>query len=339
MSPAGPDQPQGPIVGAHNLDMLQSMLNLVLISSGRFIKEHQSGGGTGKMQTALQHAAPIASERFHDALDELENEVRLAQTVLRRDLALMKQEKKRKEQALKERAEKARMATEPKSAGNEVQKVSTPLTPPAPVENGPEKTQEPEKPLEREAERAAPPSIDTTAAPPPERDPLFDETPTTANPHDDGGLDFDAMFADPMETTGDGVNDDLDMMDTSGDLGFTFDEGPVLLPGLEDFANAKGTDVDKNAQASTTVDLDIAMADLPDPAAVTKAPVDQPATTTAPVPAPAPADTPKPETNSEDVMGDLVVDDLDDLFNMDDYDENANPEHSEFEKAWFNFDD
>jgi hypothetical protein len=81
------------------------------------------------------------------------------------------------------------------------------------------------------------------------------------------------------------------------------------------------------------------MADLPDPAAVTKAPVDQPATTTAPVPAPAPADTPKPETNSEDVMGDLVVDDLDDLFNMDDYDENANPEHSEFEKAWFNFDD
>ena len=75
-----------------HMETLQTMLNLVYLNSGRFLKEQQAGGGTGRMKQQLQHLVPSATERLPDALDELENEVRLAQTVLRRDMALLKQE-------------------------------------------------------------------------------------------------------------------------------------------------------------------------------------------------------------------------------------------------------
>ena len=359
-----------PVVGSRNLDTLQSMMNLVLIQSGRFIKEHQAGGGNnGRQKQALRNAVPVATERFQDALDELENEVRLAQTVLRRDLALLKQDRKKREIAAKEKeAERARVAAESKTLGSvekieeiRVEKVSTPAQPEAPAQKEPVKADEPEKPLEREDEKVLPPPIETSVTQPTERDPLFDGTPTTANAQENE-FDFDAMFGDTMDASGDNNNNnnEYDMMDTSGDLGFNFDtdEGPSLLRGLEDFA--KSGDDDNTAQNASNMDLDmdITMGDLPGLNTTTNdtaAPAEQPAP---PKPAEIPTSQPPVEatnndttgntnndtanndssgnvdTTNDDLMGGMVTDNLDDLFNMDEYE---NPENSSFDDAFFNF--
>ncbi|KAH7385881.1 hypothetical protein BKA66DRAFT_511226 [Pyrenochaeta sp. MPI-SDFR-AT-0127] len=350
------EQPNGPAVsGTHNLDTLQSMLNLIFLQSGRFIKEHQAGGGTGRMKLGLQRAVPVATERFHDALDELENEVRLAQTVLRRDLALLKQDRKKKEAAAKQHeAEKARLAAESRNAPPKtieepvkIEKVSTPVPPemPSPTVQ-PAKVDEPDAPLKREEEPAPPPPIDTTASDEPERDPLFDGTPTTANPHE-SEFDFDAMFGDAMDTAGDTNHDDI--MDTSGDMHFNLDdgnEGPSLLRGLEDFAKSSDN---TNANQATSMDIDFPMTDLPDLNTIPPPTAEQPSTTkpaeppTTQPPAVDAKDDAKPDTKPDtkdtttdnDIMATVVADDLEDLFNMDEYE---NPENSSFDDAFFNFD-
>jgi hypothetical protein len=366
--PPAQEQPNAPpVVGAHHLDALQSMLNLVFLQSGRFIKEHQSGGGSERMKLALQRAVPVANERFHDALDELENEVRLAQVVMRRDLALLKQDRKKREVAAKEKeAEKARLVAEsrnapivPKIPEPVVEKVSTPAQPEPPAEQEPEKASSPEKVLEREEENVPPP-IDTTIETTTERDPLFDGTPTTANPQETE-FDFDAMFGDAMDTSGDGTNPD-DLMDTAGNMDFNFDEGPSLLRGLEDFA--KDSDDDANpAQNATNMDIDLSMPDLPDlnasieipapaepavPIKVATPPPPPPVPEVAPVEPPAStnvknetenkdtaAATNPDTTATDDLMGGMMTtDNLDDLFNMDEYE---NPEQSSFDDAFFNF--
>jgi hypothetical protein len=364
-----------PVVGAHNLDALQSMLNLIFLQSGRFIKEHQSGGGTGRMKLAMQRAVPVATERFHDALDELENEVRLAQVVMRRDLALLKQDRKRRETAAKEKeAEKARLAAESRNVGAveqqqapTVEKVSTPAQPEIPAEAEPEKENEPEKTQERE-EVHVPPPIDTLIETTTERDPLFDGTPTTANPQENE-FDFDAMFGDAMDTSGDNTNQD-DLMDTSGNMDFNFDEGPSLLRGLEDFAKDSDDDNTNSAQTASNMDIDLSMPDLPDlstgieapppndPTTTTKVATPQPPTTqpapiepsttttattttisnndTAGQDPPTNVDTTNQDTTTanDDLMGGMMTDNLDDLFNMDEYE---NPEQSSFDDAFFNF--
>jgi hypothetical protein len=370
MSAVKPEQPAQeqpsapPVVGAHHLDALQGMLNLIFLQSGKFIREHQSGGGSGRMKLALQRAVPVANERFHDALDELENEVRLAQVVMRRDLALLKQDRKKRETAAKEKeAERARLAAESRNTPvvqkmpePVVEKVSTPAQPEAPAEKEPEKPNEPEI-LERE-EETVPPPIDTAVETTTERDPLFDGTPTTANPQDNE-FDFDAMFGDAMDTTGDGTNAD-DLMDTSGTMDFNFDEGPSLLRGLEDFAKDSDDDNANPAQNATNMDIDLSMPDLPDlnasieipapaePSVPIKVATPQPLPVAPAAPAEPPATTTTNEiatkdttattnqdtTATDDLMGGMMTDNLDDLFNMDEYE---NPEQSSFDDAFFNF--
>ncbi|KAF2029203.1 hypothetical protein EK21DRAFT_101282 [Setomelanomma holmii] len=346
------------IVGDQHLATLQSMLNLLFLQSGRFIKEQQSGGGTGRQKLALQRAVPVAAERFHDALDELEKEVRLRQVVVRRDLALLYQDRRKREvEARQKEAEKARLAAESRSVGNvetkveevKIEKVSTPAQPEALTETEPEKNDEPEMSLKREEEKVLPPPIETTNEPTEERDPLFDGTPTTANLQNDD-FDFDAMFGDAMETTGDNSNQD-NMMDTSGDMDFNFDEDPSLLRGLEDFA--KSGEDENAAQNASTIDINMTMADLPDLHTTTNAPVEQLAEqlattkveesqTTQP---PADTTTNNDASNNDsannnaandDGMGGMVTEtaNLDDLFDLDEY---ANPEDSAFDDAFFNF--
>jgi hypothetical protein len=353
-----------PAAHKHNLETLQSMMNLVLISSGRFIKEHQSGGGTGRHRSNLRAAVPVATERFQDALDELENEVRLAQTVLRRDLALLKQDRKKREIAAKEKeAEKARQVVVTRTMGNavkleevRVEKVSTPTEPDALPALEPAKQDEPERFSERTDEKMLPPPIETSHPPPTERDPLFDGTPTTANPQEND-FDFDAMFGDEMDIGGDNNDTYGDMMDTSGDMAFDFGDGDgdgdgqSLLRGLEDFA--KSGDEDNAVQSTSNMDMDITRSGLPDINPTIEVPAPAPAIPPAP-PKPAEAPTTQPPaaptnhdttTNTDaaknlaaadDMMADMPtdnLDDLDDLFNMDEYE---NPENSSFDDA-FNF--
>lgn len=348
-----------------------------LIQSGRFIKEHQAGGGTGRMKLGMQRAVPIATERFQDALDELENEVLLAQTVMRRDLVLLKENRKKREAAAKQHeAERARQAAEAKKAPSQappspplpvakeeethvkIEKDTTPksVEPTSSHESKPPARQE-QADLKREEDHIPPPIKTDNMEPP--RDPLFDGTPTTANPQE-SEFDFEAMFGDSaMDTGGDENNQDM-MMDMSGDMGFNLDDGndgSSLLRGLEDFA--KSGDNSNNSGQNSNLDLDMPMPDLPDlntassgqpapaPEAETKKeptpktdapkPVTAPpagASTAAAVPEPV-ADTKTKENadNGSDVMT-MAVNDLEDLFNMDEYE---NPENSSFADAFFNF--
>ncbi|RMZ70730.1 tubulin-tyrsoine ligase [Pyrenophora seminiperda CCB06] len=356
-----------------HIGTLEEMLNLTFKHSGLYIKELQADGGTGRMKQQLQRVIPHATERFHDALDELENEVRLAQTVLRRDMALLKQDRKKREAAAKQHeVEKARLAAESKPV-QAVTVVAEPVTveksptpaPPEPVvkQEAPEpakaKEPEPEPPVQREAEDTkAPPPIETHLEPP--KDPLFDATPTTGN-HQDSEFDFDAMFGDHMDETGDD-NPHNDMMDTTDDMHFNLDGGndePSLLRGLEDFA--KGS-TDDNANQSSNMDMDFTMPDLPgfdittdsktntntdtNANTATKPAPPQPEPEPEPEPAlkpdePKPVAQPPPEANKEetstndDMLGTMATDNLEDLFNMDEYE---NPEQSSFDDAFFNFD-
>ncbi|RAR04927.1 hypothetical protein DDE82_004177 [Stemphylium lycopersici] len=375
---AGQEQPPAPAAPAsQHTDTLQSMLNLIFLHSGRFLKETQAGGGSGRMKQQLQRVVPHATERFHDALDELENEVRLAQTVLRRDMALLKQDRKKKEAAAKQHeVEKARLAAESRNAPAarvddapvKEEKAATPPPPEPPAvqdvpespkakEPGPEP--EPAKKEREDAKAPPPPPIETNVEPP--KDPLFDATPTTANPHE-SDFDFDAMFGDAMDTSGD-HHPHHDMMDTSGDMDFNLDDGndgQSLLRGLEDFAK---DGEDNNANQTSNMDIDFTVPDLPgldmntndnsntnadNNAAVAEkpAPEPEPAPVPAPVAAPKaeepkPAAQPPPEekkeetTNNDDMMATMATDDLEDLFNMDEYE---NPEQSSFDDAFFNFD-
>lgn len=319
------------------------------------------------MKQQLQRAVPHATERFHDALDELENEVRLAQAVLRRDMALLKQDRKKREAAAKQHeVEKARLAAESNNAPApveealvKVEKVATPAPPEPPVSQAQE-APEAASAKESETEQAPKKEEDVKPPPPPpietdvepSKDPLFDATPTTGNAQE-SEFDFDAIFGDAMDTSGD--NPHNDMMDTSGDMDFTLDDGndgPSLLRGLEDFAKDSHDD---NANQASNMDIDFAMSDLPglDMNTETNATTNDNATAakpTAPEPEPEPEPAPKAEepkpaeqppaeekkeetitTTNEEMM---ATDDLEDLFNMDEYE---NPEQSQFDDAFFNF--
>lgn len=329
------------------------------MTAGRFIKEHQVGGSDGRMKQGLQRAVPLATERFHDALDELENEVRLAQTVLRRDLALLKQDRKKREAAAKEHeAQRARAAAESRlSVHAKKEEVAvkaestTPATqaePPPPVEQ-PAKVSTPEAVPKVEDESAQPPATETTAAPP--ADPLFDEMTNDDLPEQE--FDFDFEFGDAMDTSANN-NDAGNAMDTSGDMDFNLDEGPSLLRGLEDFANAKGSNDDNSA--SNNMDIDFSMSDLPDVSTDTKPiveqpkpaePVQQPAVPaddtkdSKPVEEPADikaaVDTNDANNSNDEPMETMTTDNLDDLFNLDDYDQGGGDD-SAFNDAFFNFD-
>ncbi len=327
------------------------------LTSGRFIKEHQAGGGTGRMKQAMQRAVPVATERFQDALDELENEVRMAQTVLRRDLALLKQDRKKREAAAKQHeVERARLAAASSlsvPATNEEVAVKPESTTPAaqhelsPPTEQPAKVDTPEADLKREEEPEHPRPVEANTAS--SADPIPDNAHTNGNPQDQD-FDFDFEFGDHMDTAGDNA-DTADMMDTSGDMDFNLDEGPSLLRGLEDFA--KDGD-DNNAGAETNMDMDFPMPDLPDMNTDTKPPGEQKNPTEPPRQPATQTDNAKDNkpvqeasetkatkevkdtTNNDEPLETMVTDNLEDLFNLDDYETAEGG--SAFDDAFFSFD-
>ncbi|KAF2005587.1 hypothetical protein P154DRAFT_518349 [Amniculicola lignicola CBS 123094] len=307
------------------LDNLQAMMNLVLITSGRYLKEQRDGGGSGRTQFGMKRTIPAAFERFHDSLDELEMEVRQAQAVLRRDLALLQADRIQREQA--EAAERQRLAAASSAKKLAPVRPEPAAAPPEPLAAQPKAAAEQLPPTEESstAEKKAaelPPPIATNDVP--ERDPLFDPTPTTGNPQDTE-FDFEAMFGDSLDDVGDASNNqDVDMDASGADLSFTMDDsGPSLLRGLEEFAKAgdEGT-------GDTNMDIDFAMPDLPDLG--TTQPPPQP---TAPkVESPPAVQPPPPPAETADQFDTMATDSFDDLFNMD-----GEPESTEFDDAFFGF--
>ncbi|KAF2269889.1 hypothetical protein CC78DRAFT_564563 [Lojkania enalia] len=325
-----PEQPKA-LPAAHTLDQLQAMMNLVLVQSGRYIKEIHRGDAYGRQQFQFKRAIPAAHERFQDSLDELENELHLSQAVLRRDLALLQADRLKREQA--EAAERQRLAAESSAKKKAPVKTEEPAADPkdtskqaeAATQNDQKASAEPEA---AKTEAKQPPAIDPSASQP---DPLFDPTPTTANLQDNE-LDFDAIFDDsalglPADGSGD-VNMD------GPDLGFNLDDsGPSLLRGLEDFAKSGD---DTNTQINTNMDLDFPIPELPDST------IDQPTAEPPNVNKPAESSTgqlaAEPEMTdnaANDLFDAMVTDSMDDLFNLD----NDMPEHTQFDNAFFGFED
>lgn len=303
------------------------------------------------MQFQLKRAVTAGSERFHDSLDELETEIRTAQAVLRRDLAQLRAERKQKEQAVKEKeVEKARLAAEPKHLPPPVkEEVASPPAPaPAPAPARPAtatatataiatptphtvKSEPVPVKVEPAPEKAPTPKVPTPPA---------DTSLAHADNMDmaqDSEFDFDAMFGDSaMDTSADQTNDHAQLnLDAGADLNFTIDDQPDqpdqpdLLRGLEDFAKS-GTDSDNPAPNNTSanLDLDFNMTDMPDLNA--NPPPEQP-TTTKPVEE---TTNQQPTTTDELNLDTMTTDNLDDLFDLDDYE---NPEATQFDDAFFGF--
>jgi len=70
------------------LDNLQSMINAILIETGRALRTADRSGGKSMAQAniRLRNFMPLAESNFHNALDELEGDILRAKAVLGRDL-------------------------------------------------------------------------------------------------------------------------------------------------------------------------------------------------------------------------------------------------------------
>lgn len=303
-------------------------LPLQLISSGRYMKAARQPAEAARMQVTLKRAVSAANERFQDSLDELENEIRLAQTILRRDLAVMRAERKQKEAAVKEKeAEKARVAAE-SSAKKSAPKDEAAAPPAAAKPDSPVVTKtEPVEPTMGDAL-----SIETGDAPtekaaePPADVPM--ENMDDLNTAQESEFDFDAIFGDSaMDSGADGMNSgDMDLDTAGADLNFTLDEQPSLLRGLEDFAKDATDDSSTQNNNSTNLDLDFAMHDMPEASAA-----EQPPATTKPA-----EESTAPQTTEADNdqmnLDTMPTDSLDDLFDLD----YVNPEATQFDDAlWY----
>lgn len=300
----------------------------------------QAPGDSVKGKFNLKHAVAAGSERFHDSLDELDNEVRLAQAVLRRDLALIRAQRKEQEAAARQKeVEKARIPQQP---------IDDPASTPSPT---PVKT-EPTIPVKPEPS----PEKEPTPKPPPPPPADADADVAMDNTDSLGGMqesefDFDAVFGDSaMDTSADPGTEHADLnLDAGGDLDFTLDQQPSdeLLRGLEDFAK-NGTDDMTGQENTAALNLDdFNMPDMPDMsnlneiAQLSQQQQHQPVTATATTaatkqedPAPQQAAT-ATTTNDELDLDAMTVDNLDDLFNLDDYE---NPEATQFDDAFIGFD-
>jgi hypothetical protein len=286
----------------------------------------------------MRSIVPSAVHRFQDSLDQLELEIRQAQTVLRRDLALMQADRLKRER--EEAAERQRQAAASSAQQGTEQQPESAAQPssenkePEPANNDVAADQANEEKTDGgNADRQVPPIETASAAAP---DPLFDGTPATGMAQDT--FDFDAMFGD---STGGGDNaDTAGNGETSNfDLNYNAnDNEPSLLRDLEAFA--KGDTGGNNDQNNTNPTLDFNMADLPDlsnnppgeaqPQPNTTKPEESTITAQDQPAQPTENNTNNDNAANEDMM---MTDNLDDLFNV----EYENPEQTAFDEAFFGF--
>ncbi|KAL1619710.1 hypothetical protein SLS56_010009 [Neofusicoccum ribis] len=258
---------------------MQAMLNGALLEVGHSMKNPErpkltfpsAQGIHGPKYNNMSISASY--ERFHHCLDDLEHELSRAKAVLRRDLAVQREEREKREKAEQERAAEAaqKIAAEKKAAAAPV---PAPAAPPkqeqqqkdVDMSDAPAAATNSSKPAADAPSVAAhthlpprPPAIqtsgDASAQPVPATattDDLFGRTPTTAGINN---ADFDSMFEDFANSndndnaggdTGDGVNDEFDF---------------ALLPGLESYANSDNNAAGSNANKDAAPEIDFSVLD------------------------------------------------------------------------------
>ncbi|OCK91936.1 uncharacterized protein K441DRAFT_679318 [Cenococcum geophilum 1.58] len=345
--------------GTPALDNLQAMVNLVFMQTGRYFKDPVTGN-SAKSQYGMKRAIPAALERFHDSLDELENELTRAKMVTRRDFAVLQADREKREQA--EAAERKRIAAEScadkgqpaqgnSEDGDTSKDVDVAMTDEAqPAQANRTKIEAipvPENTLDKSSPSAKPtgtapsqPShpapLTTTAGPP--ADDLFDPLPTTANTDSD----FDAMFNDHRS-----ANQDTDApANPASPLNLTLDDEPSLLRGLEDFANSTNDNTASNQTANLDETGDFNMLDLPTNTNTATNNSGQPDLLGQAEQIESGIDsqyqnsqTQQQHQGQDDLLDTLPTDsNFEDLFNLEyENPEYGNPEGTEFEDAFFGF--
>ena len=206
----------------------------------------------------MQSVFPTANIRFHEALDRMEEDIKQAQDIMKRDLAYHRvMEKQKAEQALAPPKEIKQEAAVPKM--EDVMMVDEPANaPPAPMQAAPStRVMEPVKPKEEVTQSlpppkpapiapmmvpsapSAPPAPMTAAAQAPES--AAPATTEQAAPAQEATADAtDELFSEFFgDDNGDKVSagGDAELDDALADFGDNNADVSSLLPGLSDFAN------------------------------------------------------------------------------------------------------
>jgi len=317
-----------------------------MVNTGRYIRETKAGLSPGVSHNYMKQTLPAITARFHTCVDELQAEIKLAQTVIRRDLALLQAERRKREQA--EALERQRLAfesakknahdAESESKDVEMGDVEMEMGPPSLESNNPAANPGNTESTNNSSSSSSRPTISTTnVSSAPARDPLFDPTPTTGGNAQDTEYDFDAIFSshDLESNTNDTSKNPPDLnMDTSlPNLDFTDQSGGgSLLRGLEDFANSSTDHMSGTSGGAqndnTTNNTDLHMLDMITDSNQNQNQTQQQAPL-APMGGTQPADQ---HSSIQDTMADTT--NFDDLFTFG-YEDN--PEGTEFEDAFMGF--
>ncbi|KAL9633339.1 MAG: hypothetical protein Q9164_004759 [Protoblastenia rupestris] len=83
----------------HPLEVLPAMLNLVLVQTGKILRnpDLHNSQNLGLTRRRISEFVPPANDRFHDALDDIEIEILQAKAVMERDLSVLRKKRAERE--------------------------------------------------------------------------------------------------------------------------------------------------------------------------------------------------------------------------------------------------
>ncbi|KAL3423205.1 hypothetical protein PVAG01_04952 [Phlyctema vagabunda] len=274
--------PQEPRTKRH-LDVLQSMINGILIETGRALRPIDKDGSRTLAPTnaRLQSTLPSAVENFHQALDELESDIVRAKAVLGRDLAQIRAQRVAAEHSpveVPEKPPKAEPETIPENLQAPVAVMTASQPAPEPIikeefvkPKSPEPT--PAAPSPKvQAKEAIPTDIKISQIPSPPTSSVTDNSKPILPPG--LGIDTSADSQAPAPSTGgipdssiDSLFDDLVEGTTNGDTDINFGDMDFSMPdpntstqnGTQSQAQAQEFDLSTFGENMNDVNLDFDM--------------------------------------------------------------------------------
>ncbi|KAH7131399.1 hypothetical protein B0J13DRAFT_562529 [Dactylonectria estremocensis] len=156
------------------LDVLQLMVNDVLVQTGKALRASRKDGqgNVAQVHGSLQSKLPDTIRTFHSALDDLENEILRAKSVLLRDLSQIQERKQQQEQQQQQAQQQAQLKQEQIQQHEQAQHqkhMKGPVQPPV---------QAPQQPQPVQSQSREPMVIDLDSSPPPSDQHMTETKPT-----------------------------------------------------------------------------------------------------------------------------------------------------------------
>ncbi|KAH7127685.1 hypothetical protein EDB81DRAFT_889475 [Dactylonectria macrodidyma] len=144
------------------LDVLQLMVNDVLVQTGKALRASRKDGqgNVAQVHGSLQSKLPDTIRTFHSALDDLENEILRAKSVLLRDLTQIQERKQQQEQQQQQAQQQAQLKQEQIQQHEQAHHQQQIKRPGHPV-------QAPQQPQPIQSQSKEPMVIDLDSSPPP----------------------------------------------------------------------------------------------------------------------------------------------------------------------------